>query len=93
MDRGVLPLNNAEAGISQPNSIAGNYVNNVQVGATAAGVIQVTYANGAPQQANLVLNGAQLLLTPTTAAGSVDWDCGSGAGTPIAAKHLPSACR
>jgi hypothetical protein len=57
------------------------------------GVIEVLFASGAPQQANDILDGAQLLLTPTTAAGSVDWDCGSGAGTPIAAKHLPSACR
>ena len=89
MDRGVLPLNNTEAGISQPASIAGNYVNTVTV---ANGIITAQFANGAPQQANLVLNGAQLVLTPTTAAGSVDWDCGSGAAV-ISPKHLPSACR
>ncbi len=89
MDRGVLPLDNTEAGISQPASIAGNYVNNVTVN---NGVIEVIYSNAAPQQANLVLNNAQLLLTPTTGAGSVDWDCGTGAPA-ISPKHLPSACR
>ena len=89
MDRGVLPLNNAEAGISTAASIAGNYVRTVTV---ANGVITAQFSNGAPQQANLVLNNAQLLLTPTTAAGSVDWDCGTGANV-IAPKHLPSACR
>ena len=90
MDRGVLPANNADAGISAAASIAGNYVNTVTVN---NGVIEVLYSNAAPQQANQVLNGAQLLLTPNTAgAGSVDWDCGTGAPA-IAPKHLPSACR
>ena len=90
MDRGILPGTNANAGISTAASINGNYVNNVQV---AGGVITATFASGGNQQANAVLNGAQLVLSPTTAAGSVDWNCQSGAGTPIAPKHLPSACR
>jgi type IV pilus assembly protein PilA len=89
MDRGVMPLNNTEAGISQPASIAGNYVNTITV---AGGVIQVLYSNAAPQQANQILNAAQLILSPTTNAGSVDWDCRSGAPV-ISPKHLPSACR
>jgi len=89
MDRGVMPLNNTEAGLSQAVSIRGNYVRTVTV---ANGIIQVLYSNAAPQQANQILNAAQLLLTPTRNAGSVDWDCGTGAPA-IAPKHLPSACR
>jgi type IV pilus assembly protein PilA len=89
MDRGVLPLNNAEAGIAtQATQIQGNYVSQLNV---AAGVITVTYSNAAPQSANLAINGSTLTLTPNTAnPGAVDWDCSSA---NLAAKHLPSACR
>jgi type IV pilus assembly protein PilA len=90
MDRGVLPGNNTNAGISTNTSINGNYVDQVTV---LNGVITARFSNTAPQQANAVLNAATLVLSPTTAAGSVDWNCQSGAGTPIAPKHLPSACR
>jgi type IV pilus assembly protein PilA len=65
MDRGVLPLNNAEAGIAtQATQIQGNYVSQLNV---AAGVITVTYSNAAPQSANLAINGSTLTLTPNTA--------------------------
>ncbi|MDH3906835.1 MAG: pilin, partial [Gammaproteobacteria bacterium] len=89
MDRGVLPLNNSEAGIAtQATQIQGNYVSQLNV---AAGVITVTYSNAAPQSANLAINGSTLTLTPNTAnPGAVDWDCSSA---NLAAKHLPSACR
>ena len=89
MDRGVLPADNAEAGIATvPTEIQGNYVSQLEV---VAGVITVTYSSGAPQAANQIINGQTLTLTPNTAQpGAVDWDC-SSAG--LAAKHLPSACR
>jgi type IV pilus assembly protein PilA len=88
MDRGVLPLNNAEAGIATQANQQGNYVSQLNV---AAGVITVTYSNAAPQSANLAINGSTLTLTPNTAnPGAVDWDCSSA---NLAAKHLPSACR
>jgi type IV pilus assembly protein PilA len=89
MDRGVMPTNNTDAGISSPVSIQGNYVESVTV---TNGVIQVDYASAAPQQANQILDPANLVLSPTTNSGSVDWDCRSGPGT-ISPKHLPSACR
>ena len=44
-DRGVLPANNADAGISQAASIAGNYASAVRV--QAAGVIQVEHVRDA----------------------------------------------
>jgi type IV pilus assembly protein PilA len=71
MDRGVMPADNTQAGLSQPASIRGNYVRTVTV---ANGIIQVVYSNAAPQQANQILQNAQLLLTPPRNAGSVDWD-------------------
>ena len=88
MDRGVLPADNAEAGIATvPTEIQGNYVSQLEV---LNGVITVTYSSAAPQAANNLINGATLTLTPNTAQpGAVDWDCTSG----LQPKHLPSACR
>ena len=84
-DQGVMPGDNATAGIEAPAAIAGNYVSTVTVG--AAGVITVAY--GGPR-ANANLTGT-LLMTPNAAgAGSVQWVC-SGAG--IQNKWLPAACR
>ena len=89
MDRGVLPLDNTEAGIEPvATDIQGNYVSQLVV---ANGVITVTYSSAAPQSANQLINGQTLTLTPNTAnPGAVDWDCSSGG---LAPKHLPSACR
>jgi len=85
-DRGALPGNNSVAGVAQPNQILGKYVVSVTVN---AGVIEVVYGN----QAHTVIGGSQLLLQPdTTAAGSVQWTCITGAPV-IANKHLPAACR
>ena len=85
-DRGALPANNSIAGVAQPTQILGKYVVSVTVN---AGVIEVVYGN----QAHAVIATAQLTLTPdTTAAGSVQWTCATGAPA-IANKHLPAACR
>ncbi|NIL94530.1 MAG: prepilin-type N-terminal cleavage/methylation domain-containing protein [Woeseiaceae bacterium] len=83
-DRGVLPLDNATAGLEAAGNIQGKYVAQVSV---ATGVISVQYGNSAHQ----VISNQWLLLSPVTAqAGSVQWVCSSGA---IANKHLPAACR
>jgi len=90
-DRGVLPTDNTEAGIAAPGDIEGNYVSQVEIGATNDGEITITYSSAAPQQANAAIDGDTLLLTPdTTNPGSVDWNCSS---TDLANKHLPAACR
>jgi type IV pilus assembly protein PilA len=94
-DRGVLPTDNLEAGLSLADEIEGNYVASVTV---ADGVITVLYSSADPQQANDAINGASLLLTPNVLnAGSVDWNCSGGTtGTnPLSdnAKWLPAACR
>jgi type IV pilus assembly protein PilA len=85
-DRGSMPTGNTDAGLSAAAQIQGNYVTSVSVG-NQDGVITVTFGN----QANLVIVGQAITLTAdTTAPGSVQWICASGA---IADKYLPAACR
>lgn len=86
-DRGVMPGNNTDAGLSPGPQIAGKYTSSVVVG-NQDGVITITYGN----EANAVINGETLTLTAGTAeAGSVQWTCASGG--VIEDKHLPAACR
>ena len=92
MDSGRWPSDNLTAGLStQPTSISGKYVTQVGVGADgsgASGVIQVTYGF----DANQIISGANLIMSPLDQGGSVEWTCKSGA-QPILPKHLPAACR
>lgn len=82
--KGAWPGGNASAGLPTATSIAGNAVSGVAVG--ASGVITITYTS-------LVLSGAQVTLTPSSAnAGSVKWTCKSGS-TAMPSKYLPSECR
>ena len=76
------------------NTINGNYVSLVTVGAPAAGQIQVSYA-GPRANTQLSTTPATLILSPVTSAGSVDWQCNGGAvpGNAANAKWLPNACR
>jgi len=83
MDRGTFPTTNALAGVAANTEINGKYVTQVTV---ASGVVTVTYGN----EAHALLGGNTLALTPSTNAGSVEWDC---AGGGIADRHLPAACR
>ena len=84
MDKGAMPLDNAEAGLDTPTNITGNYVTQV---ASASGTITVTYGN----DANAVIRTQTLTLIPdASSGGSVEWTCSRGT---LAAKHVPSACR
>ena len=87
-DSGILAANNSDAGLELAGEIKGKYVTAVTVGATAAGVVQITYGN----DVNQAIKGKTLLMSPTTNAGSVEWQCSSAAGE-IENKHLPAACR
>ena len=90
-DRGTYPVNNTQAGLSAPTTIAGNYVSQV---AAVNGVITVTYSNVAPQKANQAINTATLTLSALTTAGAVDWNCRAAAGVlSTNPKWLPAACR
>jgi type IV pilus assembly protein PilA len=87
-DRGVLPTNNAQAGLAAAGEIQGKYVSLVTVGAN--GVISITYGN----EAHAVISAQHLEMLPdTTNPGSVAWDCNSASGPEIENKHLPAACR
>ena len=83
-DRGVFPLDNAEAGLSKAAEIAGEYVASVGI---AGRLITVTYGNKAHQ---IIKTKAVTLTANTSKAGSVVWVC---AGAGIVDKHLPAACR
>jgi type IV pilus assembly protein PilA len=89
-DTGVMPTDNATAGLEAPGNIAGKYVVSTTVAQTAANVATVTVVFGGPD-VNAALPGAgSLILTGTGNAGSVVWSCD---GSTIPDKWLPSACR
>lgn len=86
-DRGAMPTDNTQAGLSPSGQIQGKYVASVAVG-NQDGVITITYGN----EANVAISGESITLTADTSqAGSVQWICDSGG--VIEDKHLPSACR
>ncbi|MEO7200469.1 MAG: pilin [Dokdonella sp.] len=89
-NKGVFPANNTSAGLALPGSITGSYVSNVTVANT--GLITATFSNTAPRKANLKINNAKLVMSPTTNAGSISWKCKTGAPA-IQAKYLPQTCR
>ncbi|OYV34380.1 MAG: prepilin-type cleavage/methylation domain-containing protein [Thiomonas sp. 20-64-5] len=93
-NKGTFPPSNVSAGLAAANAITGNYVSNLNVGATA-GQIQVTFSSTAPQKANAAINGAILTLSASTSGGSVRFRCSpNGAnGTTVLNKYLPSSCR
>jgi type IV pilus assembly protein PilA len=84
---GVLPPDNAAAGLPLPTTITGKYVTQVAV---AAGVVSITYSallGGTP-----TMNGQVVTLTPTVNAGSIQWVCAIGGNTALY-KYVPNECR
>ncbi|VXB97536.1 Fimbrial protein EcpC [Luteimonas sp. 9C] len=79
---GTFPADNAAAGIAQPGSIAGPYVESVTIG--PAGQIDVRLGN----QASNRIAGQTLAMQAVLDAGSLHWNC-SG----VDARYVPSACR
>ena len=84
---GVLVASNASAGVPTAASINGKYVTSVAVGATTAGVIDITYSGVEPK-----IDGEVLQLSAYTAAGSVKWTCKPAAAT-LQSRYLPAECR
>ena len=78
---GTLPDTNTNAGLAQPDSIAGNSVDKVEV---SNGVIVVTFSGPT------AIKASTLQLTPQTAGGKVVWDCRTGT---LEGKYRPSSCR
>ena len=86
---GAWPTDNEEAGVADPDDIAGKYVDSVTVSADGDdGVITVTFEG---DNANPALAGATLVLTGTGVDGAVSWVC-TGEGD-MESKYLPSTCR
>ena len=82
-DRGVMPANNASAGISAASDISGKYVASVNI---ASGVITSTVRG---QNVAAGIASSTLTLTPRATSGSMHWTCTSSAS----AKYVPAACR
>jgi len=78
---GTLPTDNSTAGMAQPDSIAGNSVDKVQV---SNGNIVVTFSGPA------IIKSSTIQLSPQTAGGKVVWDCKAG---NLEGKYRPSSCR
>ena len=84
MGEGVLPVDNASAGLPDAEILSGVYVAGVDV---YDGVVVVTYGNNA----HALISGQTLVLEPDVSdTDNVYWNCYS---PDIAPKHLPSACR
>ena len=90
---GRFPSTNASAGLASATSITGNYVSQLDAGATAAGKIEATFASGSPQKANALIDGDLLVFSATSSAGSISWTCGPTPGTTVPLKYLPTICR
>ncbi|MFO1468123.1 MAG: pilin [Steroidobacteraceae bacterium] len=100
-ERGILPKDNAAAGLPLPALLIGNYVTQIEV---ANGSIHVTFGN----LVNKAIDGKVLTLQPLIVPGSplspMSWRCGlrqipkgmEAAGdnrSNVEAKFLPSSCR
>jgi type IV pilus assembly protein PilA len=88
-NKGEFPIGNESAGLAA--SITGKYVDTVEVD---GGVITATIKTDGVAAG---LAGLQLVLSPTTSAGSVTWKCyGAESGTAVTGdklKYYPSSCR
>ncbi len=80
---GRLPGSNLSAGVAASTSIVGKYTTGVVI--AGLGVVTATAGN----DANILIGGKTLVLTPSDMVGSVKWHCGSNAAN----KYLPTACR
>ncbi|HQU14877.1 MAG: hypothetical protein B7Z66_01440 [Chromatiales bacterium 21-64-14] len=82
---GSLPAGgNTKYYLPKPASIQGSYTRQVDVN---GGIIKITYRTVGGSASNTVL-----VLTPTTAAGGIHWDCG-GAGSTLPVMYRPAVCR
>lgn len=75
------PMDNAGAGLAQPQSIKGRYVKSVEL--QQNGRIEVEFGN----QASSRIQGQKLILTMTDEGGSLHWHCAG-----LSRKHLGAAC-
>ncbi|TVQ87442.1 MAG: pilin [Chromatiaceae bacterium] len=79
---GEWPGDNAAAGLADPEDIRGNAVKSITV--NEDGVITIVYNEK-------VEDGAELVLTPEDATGSITWTCAPG--DDMETRFLPANCR
>ena len=93
---------NSSIGLSQPASIVGSYVSEVTVAGAncapplGAGSILSKFSSNSPFQANDAIDGAGVIFSPVTHAGSIEWHCKRflvGGSVVLRDKWLPSSCR
>lgn len=91
---GKLPTTAVSVGIPSALSVTGTYVSRVDIGIPAGGpgLVKVTFSSVSPYRANAAINGAVILLSPITGAGSMKWSC-SNASNTVRPKYLPANCR
>lgn len=83
---GVMPSDNATAGIASEASISSTYVASVAV--SGAGLITAVLRNIDAQ-----VNGKAIQFVPTVVSGgAVIWTC-NGAGTTVPVRFVPGTCR
>ncbi len=80
---GVFPTSNQLAGLPSSTSIAGNFVESLEIG--SGGVISVTLGN----DVNALVSGQTVDLEPTWGGFAVEWRCSS----TIAPRYVPTPCR
>jgi type IV pilus assembly protein PilA len=83
-DKGVFPVDNAEAALLSPTSYSGSYVESMSVNGA---VISIFYGN----KANAQISGSTVTITAISNPGSMSWTCASGGIIPDS--FLPSSCR
>jgi type IV pilus assembly protein PilA len=83
---GTFPTGNRAAGLATPTSLSGKYVSQVSV---TGGLIKVYFAGPEANSAITPVN-MYLVLSPITAAGSINWTCNP---STLPGKYLPSSCR
>jgi len=80
----LTPADNPDWGLPAKENIKGNHVSQVQV--TTGGNITVTYR----KLGNVKADGKTIVLSPSTAEGSLVWNCTGG---DLPSKYRPSNCR
>ena len=81
---GTYPASNQSAGLAAKTDIVGSYVSSVDV---SGGAITVAFKGA---KANQAIRNELLVLSPTTAGGSILWSCKP---STLDGKYLPSSCR
>ena len=77
-----VTASNFSYGLATADSIEGNNVGSVTVGAN--GLLTIAYSN------DVAIQGATVILRPTVGAGGVKWACTGGT---VLAKYRPANCR